>query len=121
MRNPEVLVQIQTIEFLLASSGVQSFCMACIKSPEGGCCQGCANLGPNGCVEKPLACALWLCSNARDRFPDVSKELRTIDIKWPTSVARGYRLSSLVAESKLQSSDFVEHEAFLQRLRHLFD
>lgn len=102
LRNPTVLVQITIAETLMEKSGVHSHCMDCIKSSVGGCCQNCSNLGTNGCTNKPLACALWLCPSAERKFPKVAGELHGMMNKFPYDVSRGYRHSSLVAEARMR-------------------
>ena len=97
-RNATVLVQITKIDALLEVTGVRDYCIACIKGPKGGCCQGCSSLGPNGCTDKPLACALWLCSNARQEFPAVQDALYAIGSRYPYGVARAYRHLSIQYE-----------------------
>lgn len=101
-RNPQVLVQIQKIDDILKESGVSSFCMDCIHGPEGGCCQGCASLGPNGCTDKPLSCALWLCHEAKQQFPEVRAELMTINRKYDYGIANSYRQLSITMEQYLK-------------------
>jgi hypothetical protein len=100
-RNPQVLVQIGQIDTLLQTSGVRDYCLECIKGPKGGCCQGCSLLGTDGCTNKPLSCALWLCFPAAVKFQEVAKQLKDIAHNYPTKVAHGYRGASLSAESEL--------------------
>lgn len=102
-RNPQVLVQIQRIEVILKESGLNSYCTACVHSPEGGCCQGCQYLAPTGCTVKPLACALWLCGRAQRAFPETHEQLVSIAHQWPRSLTHGYRGRSLIAESELNN------------------
>lgn len=101
MRNPEVLVQIQEADALLLSSGVRDHCIECIHSEEGGCCQHCDLLGKQGCTNKPLACALWLCDRAQRMFPAAAKKLDEMKSQWPYVVSNGFRHRSLQAEAEL--------------------
>ena len=102
-RNHDVLVQIGKIDEMLKDTRVRDFCISCIRGPAGGCCQGCSNLGPNGCTDKPLACALWLCSKADKAFPQVAEALSIEKQKWPYRVANGMRLMSIRAEQELET------------------
>jgi hypothetical protein len=102
MRNQAVLVQITTINAILLDSGVTSDCIGCINDPKrGGCCQNCSNLGPNGCMDKPMACALWLCDSMKQKYPTVVKQLNEIADKYPWGVAYNFRQASIEAEELL--------------------
>lgn len=106
MRNPVVLVQIESIERVFERTGVTDFCIECIHSSDarkGGCCHGCVNLGPNGCMDKPLACALYLCHEAQQEFPKVELYLRDIKHSFDSGVTYGFRLASIENE-KLMSN-----------------
>lgn len=111
-RHPKVVAQIEVVDSMLRRSGVRSYCLTCIKrpvaehsfsTPAGGCCQGCALLGPNGCTNKPLSCALWLCGSAKTAFPAVHQKLVQITTQWPLDISRGIRQHSLEAEAHLKS------------------
>lgn len=101
-RNPQVLIQIERAEDILVRTGVSDHCSACINSPENGCCQRCPSLGLFGCVEKPMACALWLCHRAKRMFPDAVKQLGQIADQLPAEVAYGHRHRSLIAEQQME-------------------
>lgn len=106
-RNPDVLVQIARIDQMAERTGIRAFCQGCIHkqhtegSYPGGCCTGCTNLGPNGCTEKPLSCALWLCRGARKAFPQQARGLDAIARIWPSGLAYGFRMDSLQQEARL--------------------
>lgn len=108
-RSTEALVQITKINDILTRTGVSSFCNTCIHGPEGGCCQGCANLGPDGCINKPIACALWLCNKAALELPQAARELNQLARTYPYEVAHGYRHISLRAEENyyVESTDTI--------------
>lgn len=42
------------------------------------CCGGCEYLTNTGCKYKVLPCRLWLCNEARKRYPEATKELDKI-------------------------------------------
>jgi hypothetical protein len=105
-RNPEVLKEIESIEAGLIASGVREYCLACIYDPSrGGCCHGCKNLDANGCIEKPLSCATWLCMDVERKFPEFAKGLSVVKhnmiAKFGGYVALGYRTMSLDNEKRL--------------------
>jgi hypothetical protein len=97
-RDPQILAQIEEIDALLENSGVRHFCNMCWKGKlKGithtvGCCNGpkCELLGKDGCTNKPLNCALWLCDAARKFYPTVAAQLDVIKDKWPAELADPY-------------------------------
>lgn len=44
-----------------------------------GCCYGCKHLSENGCTVKALSCKLWLCDEARLKFPECATELDALE------------------------------------------
>jgi hypothetical protein len=102
-RNLAVLETIAEIDHAMLISGARDFCLACINRTnphvKGGCCQGCKLLGAEGCLEKPLSCAQWLCRTAQERFPELSKQMQQIATeRHGYAVAKSFRANSLQAE-----------------------
>ena len=101
-RLPEVLKTISEIEEILVGSGIRDYCLACIKGPRGGCCQGCSLLSATGCTNKPLSCAAWLCSDAMSKFYPAYLKILKIANTHRGIIRHGARESSLNAELKLR-------------------
>lgn len=63
------------------------------------CCGGCRFHSVNGCTaEKPLACKLWLCHEAKTKYPKAAKRLlalREIAFSNHLYVVRGDKAKSL--------------------------
>jgi len=106
-RSPAVLEVIARIEGILRESGIAAECAACwrgelVAETHGiGCCQGCELSAQNGCLNKPLSCALWLCHYLRDKYPNVVEQLNLIADDWPRRLTLSYRVRSLDAEQRL--------------------
>lgn len=78
---PEYTRLTDAISALFYACGSQKLCGACFagkldlgngwqkRRPSSGCCQGCENLGPAGCLQKPLGCASWTCEWLRALVP----------------------------------------------------
>lgn len=81
-RHPALLRLIKSLDALILISGVKDNCVRCwngefVPPPSGlkgwypshplmerGCCGNCKHLSAIGCIAKPLACTLWLCSQS---------------------------------------------------------
>lgn len=111
-RDPAVLAEIRGIEALLRESGIADECAACWRGEREretggvGCCSNCNLSNSNGCLNKPLSCALWLCEYLKKKYPTVAKKLGTITAKYHEtngfrSGLLGFRQQSLEAEQPL--------------------
>ena len=49
---------------------------------QGGCCGSCSMLGHNSCLNKPLACAHWMCSGITQKmWPKTAQFMRELTSK----------------------------------------
>lgn len=89
---------VKRIEKLWKDSGANDECLKCIHGQQPGfryngegCCgkqmfQGrleadgssCANLGPEGCLQKPFGCAIWICHDLERKMPEFAVKLNAI-------------------------------------------
>lgn len=104
-RDPQVLASVRLAEKLIANAGIPAICTRCFAgelsenvADNGGCCSGCKLLGPHGCTEKPLSCALWLCSYLKERFPALNEQLKQIGKTQPNEIVYAPRYYSLESE-----------------------
>ena len=109
------------VQKLLNMSGVSKLCTDCSLGKLGprwrdgtwGCCQGCENLTPTGCKEKPLSCAIWLCHAAKQKHLDIASVLDKIrnglhKISYRTGLmGDGWRTNGLTQEKR---SDWSKNE-----------
>lgn len=65
---------VDAISELFYYAGSRTLCGACFQhklryGTSNGCCGGCLNLSTEGCVQKPIGCALWTCTMIEDLLP----------------------------------------------------
>ena len=82
---------IQAIEKAWEDSGASQVCKRCIAHGQG-CCGGCPNLGPIGCIDKPLPCAVWTCEKIRRPYPRLAAQMDEIKklLGMPSKFYRSY-------------------------------
>jgi len=74
---------IKDVEAYWRNTGMSSLCGRCIaEGIDGdtykGCCTACDHLGPSGCTEKSLPCALWTCRHIDRYFPEQAAVLKRV-------------------------------------------
>jgi hypothetical protein len=74
------------------------------------CCEGCKYLSKDGCTTKALFCKVWLCKNARRKYPYVARLLECIK-----TLANEYHLL-LFRESKENSIEYALRYTFQEEI-----
>jgi hypothetical protein len=109
--DPRIRALVAKADQLIAESGCRAVCIACFNYQltdidpcyQGGCCTGCVASVPTGCEPKPVSCAVWLCTYAKRRFPELDVQLGQLRYKAGElgSNTLYHRLASLTEESRL--------------------
>lgn len=67
--------EVEGISAFVALSGLRQMCLDCFAGKLGKtpCCVGCPLHTGTGCASKPVSCALYMCWDARKKFPEIAE------------------------------------------------
>lgn len=91
---PEIRMLVDELTKYFGALGMHKVCKSCFRgtmakdypdapaymkrAPGIGCCAPCGLQGHNGCLSKPLGCALWMCEYTMKLFPHADAFLRKL-------------------------------------------